>query len=703
MTIYSYTTLIDPSQGPDGTYAYSINDNGQVTGFYYNGTTYEGFLYGSGTYTTLIDPLQGPNGSTNAYSINDSGQVAGDYYNGTSFEGFVYSNGTYTTLIDPLQYPIGNTYVRSINYSGQAVGFYNSSDTGFEGFLYGNGTYTTLIDPLQGPNPNNGSAWGTWAMSINSSGQVTGYYSNGANYEGFLYSDGTYTTLIDPLQSPYEGTTYAVFINSSGQVTGYYYNGTSFEGFVYSNGIYTTLIDPLQGPNGNTFAQSINDSGQVTGYYYNGTSYQGFVYSNGIYTTLTDPSAGFFPLSINGSGQIVGYYVENISHNDDGFVATPVYDPGPMAGTTSIIVGHNQTLNETALVNGLITPGLPGDTETITTVTGNATLSGSTVTYNSPTFGPDSFTYTVQDQFGDTATGNVDVTVEPGLSITALMPSVVEKGQTTEIGTVTPGLPGDTLTLQQTSGRGTLALQLVNGVEEVIYTAPSTIANILDTVSYTISDQYNDAATESNTVPVAASSDNLYVGTAGQSITVSNGNSAIDGRAGNETITAGNGDNVIFGGPNNALTVGNGDNMIYSGANSSIAAGNGNDAVTSGANSSIKLGNGDDTVIAGANSAFTVGNGHDNIFAGTNDLISIGTGHDTIAFGEGPNPLTIGNESINGFNPAHDILQFNPMLLSNYATAQVGANTVIQINPTNSVTLDNVTATALTASNFHFS
>jgi hypothetical protein len=130
--------------------------------------------------------------------------------------------------------------------------------------------------------------------------------------------------------------------------------------------------------------------------------------------------------------------------------------------------------------------------------------------------------------------------------------------------------------------------------------------------------------------------------------------------------------------------------------------------VTAGANSSIKLGNGNDTVTAGANSTITVGSGNDNIFAGANDLINIGIGRDTVAFGESPNPIAIGKETINGFNPAYDVLQFNPALLSNYATAfqdtkQVGANTVIQIDSTNSVTLDNVKATALTANNFHFS
>ena len=69
-------------------------------------------------------------------------------------------------------------------------------------------------------------------------------------------------------------------------------------------------------------------------------------------------------------------------------------------------------------------------------------------------------------------------------SALSVAPKGVEKGQGTELGTVTPGLAGDTLTLKQTGGNGTLALQLVNGIEEVIYTAPSAItASTQDAVS----------------------------------------------------------------------------------------------------------------------------------------------------------------------------------------------------------------------------
>jgi hypothetical protein len=112
--------------------------------------------------------------------------------------------------------------------------------------------------------------------------------------------------------------------------------------------------------------------------------------------------------------------------------------------------------------------------------------------------------------------------------------------------------------------------------------------------------------------------------------------------------------------------------------------------------------------IDGANSAVTIGNGNGTVYAGANDLINLGKGVDTVAFGESPNPIAIGNETISGFNPARDVIQFNPLLFANYAAAfantkQVGADTVIQVDATNSVTLNSVTANALSAKNFHFS
>ena len=245
MTTYSYTTLQDPSQSATGsTFPQSINSTGQVTGYYYNGTTYEGFIvnspYSNGAYTTLQDPSQSTSGFTVPLSINSTGQVTGYYYNGTTYEGFIvnspYSNGAYTTLKDPSQSATGYTFPSSINYAGQVTGYYYNGTTE-EGFLvnspYGNGNYTTLSGP-QGANWTNIDP-----TSINDSAQVTGSYYNGTSTEGFVYSHGTYTTLLGPQNS--NGTN-PTSINSIGQVTGNYNNGTTTEGFLATPVLYTSGV-----------------------------------------------------------------------------------------------------------------------------------------------------------------------------------------------------------------------------------------------------------------------------------------------------------------------------------------------------------------------------------------------------------------------------------------------------------------------------
>jgi hypothetical protein len=141
---------------------------------------------------------------------------------------------------------------------------------------------------------------------------------------------------------------------------------------------------------------------------------------------------------------------------------------------------------------------------------------------------------------------------------------------------------------------------------------------------------------------------------------------------------------------------------------SSVTAGNGNNTVTPGDNSTVKLGNGNNTVFGGANDTITVGNGKNTVYAGANDLITLGKGNDTVAFGVSPNPTAIGNETVNGFNPAHDVVQFSLSLFANAmavmgATSQVGLDTVIKVDTNESVTLTNVAASTLSSNNFHFS
>ena len=150
-----------------------INNPGQVAGSYTaNFSTYVGFVYRGGQYTTVS-----PAGSTSTtvQSINNSGQVAGYYSNGTTTEGFIDSNGTYTTIFDPKGTA---TYAKSINNAGQVAGYYYNGSTDV-GFVYSNGTYTDIS-----------LAGSTSAVvnSINNSGQVGGYFFDGTSYTAFIAS-----------------------------------------------------------------------------------------------------------------------------------------------------------------------------------------------------------------------------------------------------------------------------------------------------------------------------------------------------------------------------------------------------------------------------------------------------------------------------------------------------------------------------------
>jgi len=77
------------------------------------------------------------------------------------------------------------------------------------------------------------------------------------------------------------------------------------------------------------------------------------------------------------------------------------------------------------------------------------------------------------------------------VSYTSYTPGAVEKGETEVLGVVSPGFAGDTLTLTETSGTGTVSLGPVqsDGSQQVIYTAPASIpVSTTDTVDFLITE-----------------------------------------------------------------------------------------------------------------------------------------------------------------------------------------------------------------------
>ncbi|WP_347990148.1 DUF3466 family protein [Methylomonas sp. AM2-LC] len=184
----TYTTLNYPNAtGSGGTIPISINDTGEVAGIFYTGNNNvgNGFLYNGSTYTTLNDPNSTK--GTYAYGINNSGDVVGYFDNGNVGNGFLYNGSTYTTLIDPNA--TNGTYALGINNNGEVVGYYTDS-TGNHAFVYNGSTYTTLNYPNTTPN---NPTLDTYAFGINDSGKVTGYFVNnhGVSLIGFVATPAT--------------------------------------------------------------------------------------------------------------------------------------------------------------------------------------------------------------------------------------------------------------------------------------------------------------------------------------------------------------------------------------------------------------------------------------------------------------------------------------------------------------------------------
>ena len=281
------------------------------------GQEIQGFLYSNGNYTLL------PFG-TQANGINDAGQIVGANYlptnNPTGASGFIYQNGAFTNI---LNYPsAAGTDATGISASGQVVGTYGDNQGVLQGFTYSSGTYNPF-NPISFP------------MSISPSGQYIVGQNNG--FAGVLYNGVSLTTINVPVSpsNPFGSTdNHAYGVNDSGAVVGVYNEFStpapstsqlSQNGYLYDNGSYTTIADPL---GNSTSATGINDAGQIVGFYTGTSGTFGFVYTDGVYSTLSVPSflAGqvILPSGINDAGQIVGYIEPGIG--------TPVSVPGPIAG-----------------------------------------------------------------------------------------------------------------------------------------------------------------------------------------------------------------------------------------------------------------------------------------------------------------------------------------------------------------------------------
>jgi probable HAF family extracellular repeat protein len=180
-------------------------------------------------YTTLSAP--GSFG-TWAYGINDQGDIVGSYNTtaGGGLYGFVLSNGVYTTVENG---PFLSVTLTGINNAGSIIGFYALPILGNQGGFKVVGGTTTYLDIPGGK--------ATWASGINSLGQITGTYqdSNG-NKHGFLLNGSTYYRIDDP-STVVGGGTSVGGINEKGDIVGFYDSKDGGRGFLLGGGTFTTL------------------------------------------------------------------------------------------------------------------------------------------------------------------------------------------------------------------------------------------------------------------------------------------------------------------------------------------------------------------------------------------------------------------------------------------------------------------------------
>jgi len=278
--------------------------------------------------------------------------------------------------------------------------------------------YTTITAPGAGTK----SDQGTFPLSINDPGVITGFYVNSGSYSnqtavyhGFLRTaEGTYTTFDAPASGtkPNQGTQPAA-INGAGTIAGMVTDAMGVEHCFLRHSTGTYAIVNVSGAGTasgqGTGCDAINKQGTVTGIFIDaaGTSHGFIRATSNVFTTFdvagagTGAGNGTFPAGINDSGVVAGHFVND--NGDHGFVRDAsgnitTFDApgsgGPTGGTTVAAINDSGTTagyynNDGSATHGFvrtsdktITPFSVGITDIVLSINNAGAIVGFTVTNN---------------------------------------------------------------------------------------------------------------------------------------------------------------------------------------------------------------------------------------------------------------------------------------------------------------------------------
>ncbi|HTK84545.1 MAG TPA: Ig-like domain-containing protein [Patescibacteria group bacterium] len=331
--------------------------------------------------------------------------------------------------------------------------------------------------------------------------------------------------------------------------------------------------------------------------------------------------------------------------------APPVAQEDDFTGTKNISVSGNVLLDNGHGADSDVDGGILAVVAAVvgTAAGGTVTINGDgTFSYIPATdyIGADSFTYTLLDGQGGSASGTVNLTIHDTVHLPVNHDPVAQEDDfsTTAGQTLTGNVladnghgadsdpDGDALTV------GAATLQTAAGATVVINADGS----------FTYHGQGDYIGTDSFNYALADGNGGSATGTVSIAIAIPAG--AIVGTNGNDTINGGNHPNLIYGlGGNDTLNGGNSGDTIYGGSGNDVIHGNnGTDTLYAGSGIDFLYGdNGADVLVAGSGSAtMTGGNGPDTFkftsATGNVNTITDFTNNDKLDFSaliQGPHPV----------------------------------------------------------------